>query len=132
MEVAKLRRMHRSSPNASPGTTATPAVWSRCSAKVDEPVIRPASLLELLNHDGDRSLWAVQGFDPRLLGDGIGVGGRLALEIADGPDELPRAGGIPETPASHRIGFGESIDQNRQFGRFLHQLNDAGVRLSIE
>src|SRR5436309_8072211 len=68
-----------------------------------------SAAFKLPDHLGDLVLRPGQRLRRRPLGDRRGIRGALALEVGDGPDDLPGPGGVPDAPARHGVGLGARL-----------------------
>ncbi len=84
-----------------------------------------AAALELGDHLGDLVLGAVVGFERGHLGDGAGVGGRVALDLGHAVDDLGRPGGEADPPARHGVGLGHAVDDDGLFPDVLAERGEA-------
>ncbi len=82
----------------------------------------------LHKHRRKELLSRANGIGCRLLGNGVGVRGRLALDGIHRLHDLPGTGGIPDPPPRHRIGLGDAVDDDRSCPQGRIESGDRGNR----
>ena len=86
-----------------------------------------AAHVEFLAHVGERLLIAFERGERALCANEHGMRSAVALNRIDRLGHRFRRSQITEPPASHRVGFAETVDRDREIVSFLRKRRDADV-----
>ena len=100
---------------------------------VEHAVHGPTAPVEDRSHHLDRAEVTLDGGECRALGDVAHVRREVRLQVRRGPDDVGRTDQPADTPAGHRIGLGDTVEDHAGVGQLGDDLQDAVVhRIAVD